>query len=488
MAYTIVIAPKASNCKGANVADIVFIVDESGSIRTENFQLVRSFLHSIVSGLNVSLTRVRVGIVSYNTEATAHVYLNTFKDKAGVLQYINILPYNGGGTNTGAALDFTRENIFNEKKGSRKGIQKVAVVITDGKSQDPVTEAATRLRRAGVTIYAVGVKDATESELKDIANHPPEKHVFIVDSFANLKPLTQTLQKIMCKNIIDEAIKKPDIKKGLSNCFLIIVFMDVKLISFFSPVCERKDEADIFFLMDASGSIVDEDFSVMKKFIIEFIHAFNIGPKHIRMGLVKYSDDPVLEFDLAAYSDARKLERAVEYTEHIRGRTFTGKALSKMGDLFVSRRQNVPTYLIVITDGKSDESDPVRIPAEKLRAQGIKIYAIGVKDSNEAELVEIAGDPKRTFQVTNFDALKSIKEDVIRDICIPDGKDSLTLGKYELGRSDQVTDDVSAYCAIMCWVHLSELPKVLVLVLCNQSFETSLVDCLFPIISVINDD
>lgn len=205
----------------------MFIVDESGSIRTENFQLVRSFLHSIVSGLNVSLTRVRVGIVSYNTEARAHVYLNTFKDKAGVLQYINILPYNGGGTNTGAALDFTRENIFNEKKGSRKGIQKVAVVITDGKSQDPVTEAASSLRRAGVTIYAVGVKDATESELKDIANHPPEKHVFIVDSFAKLKPLTQTLQKIMCKNIIDEAIKKPDIKKGLSNCFLIIVFMDV---------------------------------------------------------------------------------------------------------------------------------------------------------------------------------------------------------------------------------------------------------------------
>ncbi|GLD53285.1 collagen alpha-6(VI) chain-like protein [Lates japonicus] len=388
----------AEDCKGANVADIVFIVDESGSIGTENFQLVRSFLHSIVSGLNVSLSRVRVGIVSYNMEPTAHVYLNTFKDKADILQYINILPYNGGGTNTGAALDYTRENIFNDKRGSRKGIQKVAVVITDGKSQDPVSEAATRLRGAGVTIYAVGVKNATESELKEIANYPPEKHVFIVDSFAKLKPLTQTLQKIMCKNIIDEAIKKPDIKK----------------------VCERKDEADIFFLMDASGSIVDEDFSVMKKFIIEFIHAFNIGPKHVRMGLVKYSDDPVLEFDLAAYSDARKLERAVEYTEHIRGRTFTGKALSKMGDFFVSRRQNVPTYLIVITDGKSDESDPVRVPAEELRAQDIKIYAIGVKDSNEAELVEIAGDPKRTFHVTNFDALKSIKDDVIRDICIPD--------------------------------------------------------------------
>ncbi|GLD53284.1 collagen alpha-6(VI) chain-like protein [Lates japonicus] len=324
----IIIAGMSADCKGANVADIVFIVDESGSIGTENFQLVRSFLHSIVSGLNVSLTRVRVGIVSYNKEPTAHVYLNTFKDKADILQYINILPYNGGGTNTGAALNFTRDKIFTEKRGSRKGIQKVAVVITDGESQDP-------------------------------------------------------------------------------------------------------DEADIFFLMDDSGSIRNDDFNDMKTFITGFLNKFPVGPKHVRIGLVKYSTEPTLEFDLTTYSDTERMKRAVEKIQHRGGGTMTGKALSEMGPHFKKAsesRHKVPTYLIVITDGKSQDS--VKAPAEELRAQGINIYAIGVKNSTEAELIEIAGDRKRTFYVTNFDSLKFINDDLIRDICIPG--DCKTISKADI--------------------------------------------------------
>uniref|UniRef100_A0A3Q1FMS2 VWFA domain-containing protein n=1 Tax=Acanthochromis polyacanthus TaxID=80966 RepID=A0A3Q1FMS2_9TELE len=182
-------------CKRANVADIVFIVDESGSIKEANFQLMRTFLSSIISGLEVGLARVRLGIVTYNEMQTAQLYLNTFQTKTDILQLINFMPYSGGGTNTGAALDFTLKNIFNEKRGSRKGVQKVAVVVTDGKSQDSVVVPAATLRRAGVTVYAVGIKDANEAELREMATSPPEKHVFIVDSFTQLKSLEQTLQK-----------------------------------------------------------------------------------------------------------------------------------------------------------------------------------------------------------------------------------------------------------------------------------------------------
>lgn len=207
------------------MADIVFIVDESSSIGTANFQLMRSFLHSIVSGLDVSPSRVRVGIMTYNDEPTPHVYLDTFSNKADILQYINILPYHGGNTNTGAALNFARENILIKEKGSRrdKDVQQVAIVITDGKSQDPVGEAAIDLRRAGVTIYSVGVEKAAEAELVEMASYPQDRHVFTVNSFTELKPLKQSLQKILCENIIDQAIKvtirETENKEGLNQCF-----------------------------------------------------------------------------------------------------------------------------------------------------------------------------------------------------------------------------------------------------------------------------
>ncbi|MEQ2191314.1 hypothetical protein XENOCAPTIV_026363, partial [Xenoophorus captivus] len=210
----------------AKLADIVFIVDESGSIGDQNFQLVRSFLYSIISGLEISPKRVRVGIVMYNNEPRAQVYLNTFKKKDELLNFINILPYNGGGTNTGAALNFSRENVFITEKGSRKdkGVEQVAVVITDGESQDNVIQAAADLRRAGVTVYSVGVQNANEHELRQMASYPPQKHVFIVDSFAKLKSLEQSLQKTLCYNIIHQAVsvsaRRTGIKEGLQYRFI----------------------------------------------------------------------------------------------------------------------------------------------------------------------------------------------------------------------------------------------------------------------------
>ncbi|TMS01716.1 Collagen alpha-6(VI) chain [Larimichthys crocea] len=394
------------DCKAAKLADIVFIVDESGSIGTPNFKLVRTFLHSIVSGLEVSPNRVRVGIVLYNDKPAAQVYLDSFNVKSELLKFIKILPYRGGGTNTGAALNFARENVFITERGSRKdkGVQQVAVVITDGESQDEVSTAAAELRRAGVTVYALGVKDANEEQLNQIASYPTSTHMFIVDSFTKLKPLEQSLQKYMCQNILRQAVsintRRTGIKEG----------------------CMQTDEADIFFLIDHSGSIYPNDFQDMKKFIIEFLHTFLIGPEHVRVGVAKYADSPNLEFDLTTYSDSKSLEKAVEGIKQIGGGTETGRALTFMGPQFdkamATRGHKVPEYLVVITDGKS--SDEVKIPAEKLRAQGVTIYAIGVKNADKLELEEIAGNPKRTFFVYNFDALKPIKDDIITDICSQD--------------------------------------------------------------------
>ncbi|XP_043972363.1 collagen alpha-6(VI) chain isoform X1 [Gambusia affinis] len=394
------------DCRAAKLADIVFIVDESGSITVENFQLVRSFLYSIISGLEINPNRVRVGIVLYNEEPTAQVYLNTFKQKTELLNFIKILPYRGGGTSTGAALNFTRENVFITGTGSRKdkGVEQVAVVITDGESQDNVSQAAAELRRAGVTIYSVGVQNANEDELRQIASYPPQKHVFIVDSFTRLKSLEEYLQKTLCNNIIRQAVSVSARRSGIREG------------------CVQTDEADIFFLIDHSGSIYPSDFQDMKKFILEFISIFRIGPQHIRIGVVKYADFPELEFDLTTYSDQETLKTAVEEIRQVGGGTKTGKGLEFMGPLFmnatVTRGHKVREYLVVITDGES--SDKVKAPAEALRAQGVITYAIGVKDAVVGELEEISGNPKRMFFVNNFDALNPIKDDIITDICTTD--------------------------------------------------------------------
>uniref|UniRef100_A0A3Q2FRH3 VWFA domain-containing protein n=1 Tax=Cyprinodon variegatus TaxID=28743 RepID=A0A3Q2FRH3_CYPVA len=195
-------------------ADIFFLLD--GGMTASQFQQIKSFLIRLSRQLNFGASAYRL----------AQVYLNSFRTKDELLNFIKILPYRGGGTNTGAALNFTRENIFVTEKGSRKdkGVEQVAVVITDGDSQDAVSEEATELRRAGVTVYSVGVENANYEELMMMASYPPQKHVFIVDSFTKLKSLEQSLQKTLCYNIIRQAVsvgtRSSSIKEGVQNHFI----------------------------------------------------------------------------------------------------------------------------------------------------------------------------------------------------------------------------------------------------------------------------
>lgn len=179
--------------------------------------------------------------------------------------------------------------------------------------------------------------------------------------------------------------------------------------------------------MDDSGSIENQDFDDMKTFIIDFIHSFHIGPQNVRMGLVKYASEPTLQFDLTTYSDAVTLEKAVLSIRHEGGGTRTGMALSSMVPHFDKKIHGVPQYLLVITDGKSQ--DEVLIPAKTLRDQGVIILAIGVKNASEAQLKEIADE--KTFFVNHFDALKSIKDNIMTHICTPDSKENLKIQSNE---------------------------------------------------------
>lgn len=219
------------------------------------------------------------------------------------------------------------------------------------------------------------------------------------------------------------------------------------------------DEADIFFLIDHSGSIHPTEFQDMKNFMIEFLNMFRIGPQHVRIGVVKFADSPELQFDLETYSDAKSVEDGVINIQQIGGGTMIGEALKSMAPYFdraaVSRGHKVKEYLVVVTDGNS--TDKVKAPADKLRSQNIVVFAIGVKSADEQQLLEISGDPDRTFFVNNFDALRPIKDEIVTDICLPDGKHIHVLNVV-LGANPQALkgQNICASCTL-----IRKSPKVL---------------------------
>uniref|UniRef100_A0A8C2JHY4 Si:ch211-62a1.3 n=1 Tax=Cyprinus carpio TaxID=7962 RepID=A0A8C2JHY4_CYPCA len=199
-----------TECMFDVVADIAFIVDQSSSIRLNNFQLVRDFLENTIGGLDVGEGKIKIAVVLYSDFPRADVYFNTFDDKTDILRYISSMPYGRGKTYTGAALKFAKEHVFTKGRGSRRDhhVQQVAVVITDGKSTDKVAGAAAALRRSGVTVFALGIKDTEEDDLREIASYPYKKFVFNVKDFDKLNSLSNILTKTLCNEITDSIIPR----------------------------------------------------------------------------------------------------------------------------------------------------------------------------------------------------------------------------------------------------------------------------------------
>lgn len=189
------------DCAQGLPADIYFLVDSSWSIGEENFEYVRQFLFSVTQVLHhVGGNRFKFALVLYNNKPHTEFQLNTYPTIQEVLAHIKVMPYRGGGTRTGMGLDFLTRVHLNTASGSRavEGAAQVAVVLTDGRSQDDVAVPAQVLQLAGVEIFTVGVQDAVDSELREMSSWPYDTHVFSVDTFLALRDVIQDLVAGIC--------------------------------------------------------------------------------------------------------------------------------------------------------------------------------------------------------------------------------------------------------------------------------------------------
>lgn len=198
-------------CPTAIPADLVFLIEEFSRDRQSNFQQVVNFLKTTISSLHIAPDVVRIGLVFYSEEPQLEFSLDAFQNQAKILEHLDKLTSQrrSGMTNTGAALDFLRNEVFIEEKGSRskQGVQQIAVVITEGFSQDHVSGPASLLRRAGVTIYAVSTQLGSDrKDLEMIASYPPWKHVISLESFLQLSVVRSKIKNQLCPETVDKNI------------------------------------------------------------------------------------------------------------------------------------------------------------------------------------------------------------------------------------------------------------------------------------------
>lgn len=158
----------------------------------------------------------------------------------------------------------------------------------------------------------------------------------------------------------------------------------------------------------------------MKNFTAELVNSFRVGEEFARIGLAQFSDVFQDEFYLNTFYTEQDIGKHIGDLSQGGGGTKIGLALESILPYFEAvhgsrRSEKVSQNLVLITDG--DSQDDVEDAGNRLRQLGVEVFAIGIGDVHDLELLQITGSPQRLFTVQNFGSLEKIKQKVVDTIC-----------------------------------------------------------------------
>ncbi|XP_041056882.1 collagen alpha-3(VI) chain isoform X1 [Carcharodon carcharias] len=186
--------------------DVVFLVDGSAKIG-KGFPTVRQFMAKIVENFDVGDGKVQFGVVQFSENPRTEFLLNAQSTKKGVLAAIKKLKLKRGKKiNIGYALDHVIRNVFTSSAGSRmdSAVPQIILLLTSGKSRDDISQQAEKLRKLGIVVFGIGLREADRTVLEPIAYSA--SLAFPVRTFQGLLDIQNRLQQIM-KSVSIEVVE-----------------------------------------------------------------------------------------------------------------------------------------------------------------------------------------------------------------------------------------------------------------------------------------
>uniref|UniRef100_A0AAY5LC70 VWFA domain-containing protein n=1 Tax=Esox lucius TaxID=8010 RepID=A0AAY5LC70_ESOLU len=367
--------------------DVVFLLDGSDGTRS-GFPAMRDFVQRVVEKLTVEENRDRVSVVQYSREPEANFYLNTYTTKENVVDAVTGLRHKGGRPlNTGAALQYVRDNVFTASSGSRRldGVPQLLILLSGGRSFDNVDTPAAALKELGVKVFAIGTRSSDSREMQRISQDP--SHAMSVSDFTDLPSIQQQL---------------------LSSVETVVVGVTT------------ETPKDVVFLLDGSDG-TRSGFPAMRDFVQRVVEKLTVEENRDRVSVVQYSREPEANFYLNTYTTKENVVDAVTGLRHKGGRPLnTGAALQYVRDnVFTAssgsrRLDGVPQLLILLSGGRS--FDNVDTPAAALKELGVKVFAIGTRSSDSREMQRISQDPSHAMSVSDFTDLPSIQQQLLSSV------------------------------------------------------------------------
>ncbi|XP_013389649.1 integrin alpha-1-like [Lingula anatina] len=146
--------------------EIAFCLDASKSINFGEFKAILGFLKEFIRAYNIGPDATQVALATFSVKTRIIFDLNDHSDVDGIIGDIDELAskkakeVQGGRTNTSGCLYKLKDEVFKEENGMRAGVEKIAIVVTDGRPNEDkelTVPYANDIKNDGTIIFAIGV-------------------------------------------------------------------------------------------------------------------------------------------------------------------------------------------------------------------------------------------------------------------------------------------------------------------------------------------
>lgn len=182
------------------LADVVYIIDTSGSLNQTDLEYSVDFLYDVTDFLTIGSSDIKISIVTFSNVSIVQHDFNSLSDKDAVLAaLVNLKSIKtAGGTKTYEALNDSNSLFTSASSGRRTGVNQTVVVLTDGKSDNLLSTraAADTLHIQGIEVFSVGVGSEVvddKTELYAIATDPDSYYQHDIENFIHLCNVVPTL-------------------------------------------------------------------------------------------------------------------------------------------------------------------------------------------------------------------------------------------------------------------------------------------------------
>lgn len=195
-------------------ADLLFVLDNSGSVRTcnpcnstnDNWLKILHFVNNVTSNFVIDQKDTRVGLIKFSTTVKDVFFFNTYSNKYDIASRVLSTVFDGGLTNTASALSRAKNVHFTESKGDRPDVANILVLVVDGKpslSSALASTYARQMRNLGVSILVIGVgRFVTREMVSDYASLPKVENetYWLLSDFTELEnvDIVSQISEVIC--------------------------------------------------------------------------------------------------------------------------------------------------------------------------------------------------------------------------------------------------------------------------------------------------